>query len=206
MANFITYEARVVEAKGHSLHNTISEKILHSYLLDHELNNLCELQAANKIYSPSSTPTLFYPGCGVDVLFPLFFLQHYFLGVQQATLLFLDTDNTLATIKTILDDIGVTFSEKGEFIVFYWAGILVHLQFIVANAFRVDLPHYDIYFERAFRIMKEQESTYEQRVFNNLLPEGMLISDSGYAHIPLERMNFPNLSSYNEMVIGRKLS
>ena len=85
--------------------------------------------------------------------------------------------------------------------------MLVELEFVEGNVFEIlnQLPYFDIYFERAFRIMKDSADGYENQVFSKLRPGGILISDSGFQHCSLKKLNVPReLSSYGEMIIGIK--
>ena len=54
--------------------------------------------------------------------------------------------------------------------------------------------------------MKEQDQSYEHKIFEKLKTGGILISDSGYQKTPLQKMKVPpELSSYKEMIIGVKI-
>ena len=64
---------------------------------------------------------------------------------------------------------------------------------------------FDLYFERAFRIMKDDDPDFEQKVVTKLSSDGMIISDSGFQGLELNYLDASReLSSYNEMVIGVK--
>lgn len=66
-------------------------------------------------------------------------------------------------------------------------------------------PEFDIYFERAFRIMKDQMEGYESQVFEKLSSGGVVISDSGFKEVGLEKIDLPiSLSAYQEMMAGLK--
>ena len=110
-------------------------------------------------------------------------------------------------IKTILDDISIHFSERKNILRFYWNGIPVDVEFVTGNVFELlkKIPSFDIYFERAFRIMREQHLNYEQQIFTKLNKNGVLISDSGYQQCNLKVFPLPQeLSSYREMIAGQK--
>ncbi len=65
------------------------------------------------------------------------------------------------------------------------------------------LPTFDIYFERAFRIMRERHPEYEQKIVEKLNRGGILISDSGFQDTTLRKIMVPKeLSAYGEMVLG----
>ena len=67
------------------------------------------------------------------------------------------------------------------------------------------IPPFDIYFERAFRIMKDGHENYEKQIYQKLKPKGILISDSGFQNSPLEKVEVSQkLSAYKEMIIGVK--
>ena len=75
------------------------------------------------------------------------------------------------------------------------------------NIFQImpTIPAFDIYFERAFRIMKDGHEEYESKIYHQLKSNGIIISDSGFQQQPLEKIKVsPQLSSYQEMIIGIK--
>ena len=126
--------------------------------------------------------------------------------MKEVDLLFVDVSNCFEMIRSVLDDAGVSFAElKENQIAFYWSDKLINLEFKEGDIFRLlpNLPEFDIYFERAFRIMKD--SNYESLIFQKLKPGGIIISDSGFQHLPLCRLPVsPDLSAYKEMIIGIK--
>ncbi|MBU1111983.1 MAG: hypothetical protein ABIG93_00755 [archaeon] len=214
MGNLIILEAKEVKVKGLDVSNKPDEEKLKEYFFDEDYANLKLLDQVQK-FKRSENLNWFYPGCGSDILFPLVYLEKLFPNVTEVQFNFLDLENFLGIIKTILDDIGVTFSEVGEKdnfgnyneIKFYWKGKLVNLKFVRANAFTYleNVDSYDIYFERAFRIMRDKEFDYEMLVLSRLRNNGVLISDSGFLGKGLEYIDVPvDLSSYGEMVLGRK--
>ncbi|MBS3124507.1 hypothetical protein J4437_07825 [Candidatus Woesearchaeota archaeon] len=160
----------------------------------------------------SKGPVILYPGCGADILYLLLFLEKIGYFFQEAEIILNDIDNIFNLIKTSLDDLGIGFVDEksagyGEKISFYWKEQLIHLPFISGNIFEllVHLPSFDLYFERAFRLMKEDHFEYEFQVFRKLNPGGILISDSGYAQLPLKKTDInKKISSYGEMMVGIK--
>ena len=205
MGNLIVFIPRLVQAKGASASKAIRQEMLQDYLLDSDAEkvSLVDLQ----LPLSCSSPTLFYPGCGADIIYLMLFLEKAFPALRKISLVLNDVENNLGMIKTILDDVGITFSEdrKKDNIHFYWNSISVDLLFMVGNVFVIDLPVFDIYFERAFRIMKGEDLRYEHRIYERLNPGGILISDSGFEKCELERIKVsPDISSYGEMVVGRK--
>ena len=148
-----------------------------------------------------------YPGCGSDILFPLFYLEKLFPKAEKMYFLLVDIYDNSTLIKNILDKVRIPFSEEKRKIVFYWKDCYVELEFRPGNIFELypSLPAFDIYFERAFRIMKDGHENYEKGVFEKLAKGGILISDSGFKDVPLRRMKVPQeLSAYGEMVLGVK--
>ena len=108
-------------------------------------------------------------------------------------------------IRTILDDVGLSFAEKGKAIQFYWKDTLVDVELLQGDVFQLGLPLFNVYFERAFRIIKDPYPWYEQKVYHHLELGGIVISDSGFQGVPLEKVAVPQeLSSYGEMIIGIK--
>lgn len=170
-------------------------------MFDDDFENLSLLNEIQTFHF-DKIPTLFYPGSGADIIFPCLYVEKLFPDVKEIDFIFMDVYENSPLIKTILDELGITFNENNSF---YWNGILINLKFIVADVFRSELPSYDVYFEKAFRIMKDQDSNYEEKAFTALNSGGVLISDSGFQELNLQMIEVPNeLSSYKEMVIGRK--
>ncbi|MBS3116889.1 hypothetical protein J4421_04820 [Candidatus Woesearchaeota archaeon] len=207
MPSIIFFEERPVLAKGHRKNNFINEQKLLSYFHDEDYSALDLLKGLPPFHLSSDRPLLFYPGCGVDILFPLHYLQILFPRLSQITFFFVDLSHSLGIIKSVFDDIGVTFSDKNNILLFYWKNTLIKLCYCQGDVFSIleTLPEYDIYFEKAFCIMKEQDPSYESRVYQKLKPNGVLISDSGFQSFPLQKIKVsPELSSYREMIIGIK--
>ena len=101
-------------------------------------------------------------------------------------------------------------SQNKPAIFFYWKNTLIELQFIQGDVFSLlpQLPAFNVYFEKAFRIFKDEDSLYEKNIFEKLKKDGILISDSGFKWLSLQnlqRIAVPKeLSSYGEMVTGVK--
>jgi len=198
----ISIEPRAITPKG--LNKSAAPNIdqIKKYMFADEFDNL-KLLDKIKLTLPQK-PILLYPGCGADVLFPFFYMEHF--GAEELTCIFVDIQNTLSELTTVLDEIGISFAQEKHTLHFYWNGMLVHLEFRKANIFEI-IPKltYNIYFERAFRIMKSQYEEYETVVFNNLNKNGIIVSDSGFQQCNFKRIKVPpELSAYHEMVIGVK--
>ncbi|MBU0460581.1 MAG: hypothetical protein KKH52_03500 [Nanoarchaeota archaeon] len=205
MSNLIFYEDKKVPAQGLNHQNKIDENKLKSYFSFDDYENLNLLDNLPKFNHQN--PTLLYPGCGVDIFFPLIYLEKLFPKVKQAYFIFNDLDLTLGMIKTCLDDVGISFSEENNRINFYWKNILINLEFIYGNIIEIlsKINSFDIYFERAFRIMKDALPHYENIIFSKLNQSGLLISDSGFQEQKLKKINVSqDLSLYEEMIIGIK--
>lgn len=206
MGFLISFEEKPVKAKGLNKLAKPKEEKIQKYLFPDEYQNLSLLTAVPRMECPEN-PVLFYPGCGADILMPLQYLEILFPRLRNVTFIFNDADNNFGLIKTILDDVGVSFKEKKNFLQFYWNGILVDFKFIQGNVFQIlpQISAFDIYFERAFRIMKDDHLDYENKIYQKLRPNGIIISDSGFQHLPLEKKEVSlELSAYREMIIGVK--
>ncbi|HLD40404.1 MAG TPA: hypothetical protein VJB13_04650 [Candidatus Nanoarchaeia archaeon] len=206
MGFLISYEEKAVKAKGLNKLAIPDPEKVQQYFFPDEYQNLSLLSKLPKLKYPEH-PVLLYPGCGADILFPLKYVEILFSRLRNITLIFNDLDNNLGLIKTILDEVGVSFKEKKSQITFYWNGVLIELKFIQGNIFQIlpQIPAFDIYFERAFRIMKDEHENYENQVYQKLNSNGLLISDSGFQQLPLEKIKVSKeLSSYQEMIIGIK--
>lgn len=207
MDNLIILEEKPVKAKGLNPDNIINITKLKEYFFEEDYQKLSLLKKIPKVNFPCEKPTLLYPGCGADIFYPLIYIQELFPNVKEANLIFVDEENALGIIKTLLDEVGVSFAEDKESIHFYWEKKLIHLQFLnqkIQEAF-FHLPSYHIYFERAFRVMREQIQDYEELIFKSLASPGVLISDSGFESLPLEHIEISSeLSTYGEMILGIK--
>lgn len=206
MGFLISYEEKQVKAKGlHKLAKPNEEKIK-QYLFPDEYQNLSLLADVPRMEYPENF-ILFYPGCGADILMPLKYVEILFPRLRKITFYFNDLDSTFGLIKTVLDDVGISFRENKHFLQFYWKGILIDLKFMQGNVFQIlnKIPAFDIYFERTFRIMKDNHPDYENEIYQKLKAKGILISDSGFQHLPLQKIGVSQeLSSYGEMIIGVK--
>ena len=207
MNQAIFYEERNVKAKGLNPNNIINEEKLKSYIFTEDYDNLNLL---NNIKIPLNKEeiSLLYPGCGVDILFPLIYLEKLFPEIKTANLTFVDEEYNFGLIKTVLDEIGISFAEDNkDKIKFYWKNTLINLNFI-KNKIEHHLSNQelvDIYFEKAFRIMRDQIPNYEDNILKIIKPYGILISDSGFEQQNLKFIKVPKeLSSYGEMIIGIK--
>ena len=206
MPNLVTFIEREVIPKGHNKNDIIKIDKIKEYFHESDYEDL-KLLDNIKVPLSTSTPIFFYPGCGCDILLPLHYFEKLFPSIEEANFIFNDCVDNFTLIKTVLDDIGVSFSENNSTITFYWKNTLINLKFIKEDAFSFKLPEFDIYFEKAFRIMKDQDITFEQRVYQKLKQKGVIISDSGFHNQLLKRLPVSNnLSSYGEMLIGIKQS
>ena len=191
-----------------AVNNKINEDKLKSYIFKEDYNNLNLLNNI-KIPLGKEEISLLYPGCGVDVLFPLIYLEKLFPQIKTANLTFVDSENVFGLIKTVLDDIGISFAENksNNIVSFHWKNTLINLNFVL-NKIESHLPNQepiDIYFEKAFRIMRDNIPNYENNILNKIKPNGILISDSGFTEQNLKTIEVPKiLSSYQEMIIGIK--
>lgn len=206
MGFLISYEEKAVKAKGLDKSAKPNQEKIQQYFFPDEYQSLSLLLEIQKLHAPEH-PYLFYPGCGADILMPLKYVETLFPQLENITFIFNDLDNNFSLIKTILDEVGISFKEKKNTLQFYWNHTLVNLQFIQGNVFQTlpKIPAFDIYFERAFRIMKDEHANYEQQIYQKLNPNGILISDSGFQNVPLQKIEVSQkLSSYQEMIIGIK--
>ncbi len=205
MGSVIIFETRETVAKGVDKGAMPNQEKIKKYLFDDEYENVALL--ADIPSFPLVNVRLFYPGCGVDILHPLLYIEALFPLAEEISLILADTANTIQTIKTILDEMGVSFAEEWNRIEFYWRKKLIFVEFVCGDVFTQELPSFNVYFEKAFRIIKDEEGIFERRVFEKLDEGGVIISDSGFYHVPLRRIDAPHqLSAYGEMVIGVKNS
>jgi len=207
MGECIQFEEREVKAKGLNKQALPNKEELKKYFFSEEWTNFNFLEQLPKQNIPEQA-LLFYPGAGADILSPLIYLQKFFHPVKEIDFLFVDINNDYGMIKTILDDVGISFTEKKNNILkFYWYGTLVNLAYLAVDVFSFvnKIDSINIYFERAFRIMREQDQKFEDKIFEKLKTGGVLISDSGFTKFPLKKIDIPlELSNYGEMIIGVK--
>ncbi len=205
MGNFVELMERDITAQGARKGIFPDEEKIRSFCFDDEYAHVGLLQALTPF--PHTRTTLLYPGCGADILFPLFYLEQLFPQLREVHCTFVDPQDNQKMMETILDDIGIPFSRKKNKIIFYWKDMLVAISFVVDDIFSIidSLPPFDIYFERSFRIMKGGHEDYEQKIVEKINPDGILISDSGFQNTSLQKIDVPKeLSVYGEMVVGRK--
>ena len=203
MGQCIVISERPVTPKGINPEAKPDKKKILDYVFKDDFKKLDLLIPLSHQFSHE--PVLLYPGCGADVIFPLEYAHRLFTP-KQVRCIFVDKEHVFQQIVTILDDIGISFAQKGQTLQFYWKNMLVHLDVRHDDIFKL-IPslHFDIYFERAFRIMKSEYNNYESYVFQQLNNNGFIISDSGFQNVPLQKLKVAQaLSSYKEMIIGKK--
>lgn len=209
MNEVIALVPRIVVGKGLQ-RNHYDEGKIRPFFFQEEWEKLPLLKQLPQF--PEKEISLLYPGSGADIFWPLYYLEHLFPQLEKAHLLFIDLYDVSDMIKTVLDDVGISFEEKeqkepGRMITFYWKEILVTITFQEGNIFELmsSLPAFNIYFEKAFRIMKEGQGDYEEKIMWKLLPGGLIVSDSGFEKVQLQLFTVPpELSAYGEMVVGGK--
>ncbi len=166
------------------------------------------LDLLNPIFMPlPASPLLIYPGSGDDWVTPMQYVKRLFPNLKALRLILIDIDDVGELIEKTLREKQIIFTKNKELLHFNWQGIEVMLTFWLKNIFFCirEIPLFDIYFEKAFRIMKLQEDEYEEIIFAKLKRGGLLISDSGFSHFSLKIIPSPKeLSVYQEMIIGIK--
>ena len=205
MGELITISERNVKPKGAKKGSIPHQEELKRFFFREELRRLELLKAVTPF--PNDRIQILYPGCGSDILTILLYLESLFPQAQEAHCLFIDVYNNVGLIKTILDEIGIPFSAHKNNLEFYWGNLRVELEFKTGNIFKLlpSLDAVDVYFERAFRIMKDDHKDYEQMVMKKLISGGVLISDSGFQNTSLRKIDVPReLSAYGEMMVGIK--
>src|SRR3989338_545235 len=208
MPNLIIFEEKEVPALGLNREKKPDIEKMKEYFFDDELDMLQGLQTIEHTFSATEV-SLLYPGCGTDILTPLLYLERIMPRIERVKLHFVDTSGSFAMFKTILYEVGISFAECEGGIQFHWQHILVTLYFHQQNIARFlhNCPEYHIYFEKCFRIMKDRMPEYEQVVFDRLATSGLVISDSGFLDVGLEKIEVDlKLSAYGEMMVGRKRS
>ncbi len=200
----------------------ITHTLLRTKTFDDEIKNIQILSHLN-IPLQITCPTLFYPGCGSDLIFPLQYVQTIWPDLKTIHSIFVDIYGMQTLIETELSELNIPFAKEENILIFYWNNLLVRLEIITANIFTTlnQITQFDIYFERAFRIMKSAHDEYESIIISKLNHSGILISDSGFTQYtrnqksPLEEIplsehtqnttcDFQKLSAYQEMIIAIK--
>ena len=206
MGKLIVFAERDITAKG-ATPGIINETKLQEYFFEDDFHNLNLLDTMDKLTLSTATPILLYPGCGCDIFFPLMYVEKLFPASKQFKFIFVDVEDFIGIIKTMLDDVGISFAEFNNTLEFYWKDRRIELEFMTVEISTIleKLPTHHIYFERAFRIMKDAIPNYEPAMFQKLASGGILISDSGFSNVPLRIICVPQqLSSYGEMILGVK--
>ena len=203
MGELISYEERRIIPKGAK---PSSPKNLEKYLFKETIKNLKILNKVPK-QEINKIPHVLYPGCGADILNPLLYLKIIFPKNKQFKLTFVDIHNKQGLIETILDDVNIPFNKNHNKLTFYYEDIKIDFQFINNDIFNIieKSSNFDIYFEKAFRIMKDTDLNYENKVIKKLNKKGILISDSGYKNKNLKKIKISKrISAYNEMIMATK--
>ncbi len=216
MPNLIILEEKEVEACGLDVSKLPNRELMKNYFFEGELEMLQKLSAITHTFEAGEV-MLLYPGCGADILTPLLYLEKLSPRVERVRMVCVDITDSFNLMKTILHEVGVSFAEveRGEGreekivegIEFYWKGILVKLDFYSQSIARFlhEFASFDIYFEKCFRIMKDRIPEYETVIYDKLAVNGLVISDSGFTQVGLEKIEVDSrLSAYGEMVMGRK--
>jgi hypothetical protein len=206
MSSIIIYESRDVKAKGLNKSDIVDQDKLLSYFFEGDYEKHSALDNIKLNHSKEKI-SLLYPGSGADVFFPLIYLNKLFPNVKKAKFIFVDSEDNLGLIKTVLDEVGVSFKGRKNKIKFYWNNQLIELKFLSERIenYLSKGKNFDIYFERAFRLMRDDIYGYEDKIISLLNKEGVLISDTGFLNKSLSYIEVPkNLSSYEEMVLGIK--
>jgi hypothetical protein len=206
MSSIIVYESREVKAKGLNKFDKINKDKFQDYFLEGDYERLSQLDNI-KLGHHKEKLSLLYPGSGADIFFPLVYLQKLFPQVKKAKLTFIDSDDNMGIIKTMLDDVGISFKGNNHKIKFYWQNKLIKLEFFPASieSYFKRKKKFEVYFEKAFRLMRDQIPKYEETILSLLNEEGVLISDTGFLKKELKYIDVPkDLSSYGEMVLGIK--
>lgn len=206
MANLVILKDRPLVRKYPSIHGQVDYAKLKQFVFDTDYDAIDLLKNISPITLETEHPLLLYPGCGADIFYPLLYCDRLF-SIKACTFLFVDIQDNAKLIMAQLSDVGIGFYIEQDTITFYWNKRLVKLRHIVSDINQcLESLEYDIYFERAFRAMREGIPRYEERVLERLRPKGVLISDSGFSNVGLEQIKIPlELSSYHEMILGRKI-
>ena len=206
MPPFLNFIEKPTSVKGLNPDSKIITTNLPNHLLSEEIFHLELLKSMPRLSLEGDKPVLAYPGCGSDILYPLSFIKNL-TNIRQIELIFIDKNDHWGMIKSILDDLGVSFIESNEQIKFYWDGLFVELEFHEDDIFNFDYPPFDIYFERKIAFFKDQVDDYEQKMYDKLKANGLIISDYGFKNVHLQRISVPHeLSAYGEMIVGRKIT
>ena len=118
MSSIIIYESREVKPKGLNKADIINQDKLLSYFFDGDYEKLSVLDTLKINYNKEKI-SLLYPGSGADVFVPLIYLNKLFHKVKKAKFTFVDSEDNLGLIKTVLDEIGVSFKARKKKIKFY---------------------------------------------------------------------------------------
>jgi predicted GNAT superfamily acetyltransferase len=138
--------------------------------------------------------TLFYPGCGDDIINPLL-LSDALLSYKTVNLVLIDVElfnvmsyfrknNIKFKSKRSKNKITVNIKTKTKTI------NLIHYAKDALSDWPAELQQgFDVYFERAFEICRRDDPFFVKRVLNNLNKDGLLISDCGFYDISVLKSN-----------------
>ena len=109
MGNLVVYTQRDVKPRGLTKSHLLRKEMVEEYLFLEDLKRLIMLSNHN-LALPHQDIRVFYPGCGADILYPLFFLEKLFPSAATIKLLFNDVDQTMPIVAAE----GKSFSRKNR--------------------------------------------------------------------------------------------
>lgn len=156
----------------------INNKFIFENLDKYSVSAFHKLKQSN-IYLKKEEISLFYPGCGCDILRPLLLLES-FCEFKKANIFFADfflSPQTFAENFSAITNLNkfkktknshkFKFKDK-EFNFFYFeCDVLLKQTF----------PNFDIYFERAFQLFRKDSLDFIPNIVKNLNKGGFFVSD-----------------------------
>jgi hypothetical protein len=160
--------------------------------------------------------TLFYPGCGDDLVNPLL-ISDALLNYKTINMILVDVElfnmityfrknNIKFKSKRSKNKVTVNIKKKTKSI------NLIHYARNALDKWPAELQQgFDVYFERAFEICRRDDPFFVKRILNNLNKDGLIISDCGFYDLAVLKNNDfkqikvpSNFGFYDNLKIFRK--
>jgi len=138
--------------------------------------------------------TLFYPGCGNDIIRPLFLL-YSLSDFKKANIIL--SDNLLSPsiiADTVSDLTGIKkFKQSADSHIFRFKDKEIRIIYKEGDSLSdKDLLNFDIFFERAFQLFRKDSIEFIPKIINKLNKGGLFISDFvDFKNKDLKELKFP---------------
>jgi len=189
----------------------LNEKMLDDALTEEQKNAIKEIPfLLNK-----EKVTMFYPGSGIDLLFPILYLNKI-TDAKDITIIFADQNIESETIISLMMQLtGIhAYKKKQNKIIFKFKTkkitLIIQKENVFAKLPEEILEGYDFYFERAFDLFRSSAPDFIKKAIALLNENGFLITDKKITHKYLKQISTREelkvLGFYDELGIYEKVT